>query len=119
LAIAILIHTLVTTVRRWRSDLALLATLGFVRRQSATATAWHAFAVAGVSLLIGVPVGAAVGRVIWTAFADHLGVDAAAVIPWLAIAVVVPSALLLAVLVAVLPALMAGRTNPALALRAP
>ena len=118
LAIAILVHTLVTTVRRWRSDLALLTTLGFVRRQSAAATAWHAFAVAGVSLLLGVPIGAAVGRVVWNAFARHLGVDATAVIPWVAIALVVPAALVLAVLVAMVPALMARRTRPAVALRA-
>jgi predicted lysophospholipase L1 biosynthesis ABC-type transport system permease subunit len=118
LAIAILVHTLVTTVRRWRSDLALLTTLGFVRRQSAAATAWHAFAVAGVSLLLGVPIGAAVGRVVWNAFARHLGVDATAVTPWAAIALVVPAALVLAVLVAVVPALMARRTRPAIALRA-
>ncbi|MET0883992.1 MAG: FtsX-like permease family protein [Acidimicrobiales bacterium] len=118
LAIAILVHTLVTTVRRWRSDLALLTTLGFIRRQSAAATAWHAFAVAGVSLLVGVPIGAAVGRVVWNAFARHLGVDATAVTPWVAIALVVPAALVLAVLVAVVPALMARGTRPAVALRA-
>jgi ABC-type antimicrobial peptide transport system permease subunit len=119
LAAAILIHTLVTTVRRWRPDLALLTTLGFVRRQLAAATAWHAVLVAGVSLLLGVPLGAAVGRVVWSTFARHLGVDAAAVTPWTAIVLVVPVALLLAVLVAVVPALMARRNRPAVALRRP
>ncbi|HEY5887948.1 MAG TPA: FtsX-like permease family protein [Acidimicrobiales bacterium] len=119
LAAAILIHTLMTTVRRWRPDLALLAILGFVRRQLAAATAWHALVVAGASLLLGVPLGVGVGRVLWSAFARHLGVDATAVTPWTAIILVVPTALLVSVLVAVVPALMAGRNRPAVALRRP
>lgn len=59
------------------------------------------------------------GRVLWSAFARHLGVNATAVTPWTAIILVVPVALLLAVLVAVVPALMARRNRPAVALRRP
>ncbi len=56
---------------------------------------------------------------VWHAFAGHLGVDAAAVTPWAAIVLVVPAALVLSVLVAVVPALIARRTRPAETLRAP
>jgi ABC-type antimicrobial peptide transport system permease subunit len=41
------------------------------------------------------------------------------VTPWTAIVLVVPAALVLAVLVAVVPALIARRARPAVALRAP
>src|SRR5207245_1842944 len=41
LAIASIGHVLVTSIRRRRRDLAVLTTLGFVRRQVSTAVAWQ------------------------------------------------------------------------------
>lgn len=50
---------------------------------------------------------------IWALFADSLGIDVNPVTPWSGIAVLVPVALLLAVVVAVVPAFLAARARPA------
>ena len=49
--------TLVTSVRRRRTDLALLKSLGFTRRQLASAIAWQASVAVGIGCLIGIPLG--------------------------------------------------------------
>jgi putative ABC transport system permease protein len=116
-ALATLVHVLVTSVRRRRRDLAILRTIGFRRRQIAATIAWQATTIAVISLLIGVPVGFLVGRFTWALFADHLGVVSVPVAAWSSIAVVVPTVLILANVVAIGPALFARRTQPAQELR--
>ena len=74
---------LVTAVRRRRRDLAVLKTLGFDRRQVRMTVAWHATTVACIGLLLGIPLGVAVGRLVWRAVAENLGVSAAATWPTL------------------------------------
>jgi ABC-type antimicrobial peptide transport system permease subunit len=108
----------VTGVRRHRHDLGVLAALGFVRRQIASTTAWQAITVAGVSLLVGIPVGVAAGRFVWNRFADHLGAVVPAQSPVTAILVAVPVTIVLAVAVSLPPAWAAARTRPSVALRA-
>jgi ABC-type antimicrobial peptide transport system permease subunit len=73
LAAATLAHTLVTSIRRRRRDLAILKMLGFVPAQVRWAVAWQATTFVSVALLIGLPAGIAVGRVTWSAFASNLG----------------------------------------------
>jgi FtsX-like permease family len=117
-AAAALAHALVTSIRRRRRDLAILKTLGFTRPQVAAAVAWHATTVAAIGILIGLPLGLAVGRFAWNVFAEDLGVVPEVVTPVALTAAVVPAALLLANLVAVLPGWTAARTRPAIVLRA-
>jgi hypothetical protein len=74
LAAATLAHMLITAVLRRRRDLAILKTLGFVKRQMSRTVAWQATTLAGVALLIGLPLGIAVGRWTWTAFAHQFGI---------------------------------------------
>jgi hypothetical protein len=74
--------------------------------------------VAGVSLLFGLPLSVTAGRWTWALFAAHLGIGAGIVTPLGAVALVVPAALALAVIVAALPGCAAGRTRPAAVLRA-
>ena len=69
-----------------------------------------------ISLAVGIVLGIIGGRWAWALFADNLGIEADPVMPWSGIAVLVPASLLLAVAVAVVPALLAGRTHPAEAL---
>jgi hypothetical protein len=116
-AVAGLGLTLIASVRRRRRDFALLKTLGFTRRQLATAVAWQASTIAVVSLVAGVPLGAAAGRWLWLAFARELSAVPAPVIPALAITLSAVGALVLANLVAALPGRSAGRTPAALVLR--
>jgi putative ABC transport system permease protein len=117
-AAAALGHALVTSVRRRRRELAILKTLGFTRAQVVAAVAWQATTVAAIGLLIGLPLGLGIGRFAWNVFADDLGVVPAAVTPIGLTALVVPATIVLANLIATLPAQAAARTRPALVLRA-
>src|SRR5439155_13144998 len=61
LAAGTLAQTLVTSVRRRRRDLAVMKTLGFVQRQVRGTVAWQATTLAVVSLVLGLPIGLALG----------------------------------------------------------
>jgi ABC-type antimicrobial peptide transport system permease subunit len=117
LAMATLAHLSLTTARRRRHDLAVLRTLGFVRRQVIGTVSWQATALLAVALAIGLPVGVALGRWLWTWFADRLGAAVSISVPvgWLLL--VIPVALLVANLVAMGPAWRAARRPPGPALR--
>jgi hypothetical protein len=114
---ATLSHTLVTSIRRRRRDLAILKTLGFVRRQVSAAVAWQSTTVAVLALLLGIPVGIAAGRLVWTVFADSLGVVPEPVVALGGTLLLVPAVLIVSNLIAALPARSAGRTRPAIELR--
>lgn len=117
MAIASLTHALVTSIRRRRHDLAVLKTIGFVGRQVRASVAWQGSTLTVIAVIVGLPLGIAAGRWAWNGFARDLGVVAAPVSPILALALVVPAALLVANAVAALPARAAARTQPAVALR--
>ena len=108
---------LITAVRRRRRDLAVLKTLGFDRGQVRMTVAWQATTVAAIGLLLGIPLGLALGRVVWHLVADELGVAGTPSWPVLAIALLVPVALVAVNLMAALPAHRAARTRPAVVLR--
>jgi ABC-type lipoprotein release transport system permease subunit len=116
IALGLLVHVLVSSVRRRRRELALYKTLGFVRRQVSAVSAWQATTMAAVALLVGVPVGIAIGAVVWRLFAGQLGVAPDVGFPP-ALLLAVPGVLVLVNLVALVPALLAARTHPATVLR--
>lgn len=116
LAAGALIHALLTSIRRRRRDLAVLKTLGFVGTQVRSAIRWQAITMTAVALIVAMPAGIAVGRWLWLLFAGDIGVVPEALIPAFAF-VVVPVALLLAIVLAAAPARSAARTQPALVLR--
>jgi hypothetical protein len=117
-AVAALGLALVASVRRRRRDLALLKTLGFTRRQLAATIAWQSTVIAAGGVVIGVPVGVAVGRWLWIVFARSLSAVPDPVIPAASVALAALAALVLANLVAALPGRAAARTPAALLLRA-
>jgi hypothetical protein len=117
-AAATLAHALITSVRRRRRALAILKTLGFTRAQVVAAVAWHATTVAAIGLLVGLPLGIGIGRFAWNLFAEDLGVVPQAVTPIGLSVLVVPATIVLANMIAALPAQTAARTRPALVLRA-
>ena len=117
-ALAAVTNLLVSSIRRRRRDLAILKTLGFVRRQVWATVAWQASVVAVVSLIVGLPIGIAAGRWAWSAFAGNVGVVPEPAIPLVAVVLVVPIAVLAANAVAALPARAAGRVRPAVVFRA-
>jgi ABC-type lipoprotein release transport system permease subunit len=110
-------HALVTSVRRRRRDLAVLKSLGFVRRQVLAAVAWQATTFAAVACLFGLPLGVAAGRWAWVLVNRGLGSAAGPVTPTLAVLVIVPATVLVANALAALPARTAAATRPALVLR--
>lgn len=117
IAAGTLAHTLMAGVRRRRRDLAILKTLGFVRRQVRAAVAWQATSLVVVALVCALPVGVAAGRWAWRVFADSLGIVPEPVVPLLGVILVVPATVLVANLLAALPARSAAAVQPALALR--
>ena len=117
LAVAATSHALLTALRRRRRELAILKTLGFVRRQVATTVVVHALVFGVVGLTIGLPLGYGVGRQAWRAVATSHGFAADVLVPaW--VASLVPGGLAVILAVAALPARAAARTPSADLLRA-
>jgi hypothetical protein len=116
LASGIIAHTLLTSVRRRRRELAILKTLGFVARQVQSTVAWQATAIAGVSLIVGLPLGLLAGRWAWILLADQVAIVPAPVISLLVL-LAIPAVLVLANAIAAIPARSAARTQPAAVLR--
>jgi hypothetical protein len=116
LALVAIAHTLMTTTRRRRHDLAVLRALGFERRQVRATLAWQATTIAAVGLLVGVPLGVVVGSVVWRRVAESIGITPTPDYPILALLLVVPAVLLLVNLVGLWPSSAAARTRPAVAL---
>jgi hypothetical protein len=117
LALAVLAHALVTTLRRRRRDLAVLRTVGFLRLQLAVAMVAFAGTIVVLAVAVGAPIGVAVGRVAWRLVAESLGTPAPAVLPVPVLLLVAPLTLLVALAVAAQPARAAAATEPALVLR--
>jgi ABC-type lipoprotein release transport system permease subunit len=116
-AAAVLGHLLVSAVRSRRRDFAMLATLGFVPGQLRSAVRWQATVVALVASLVGIPLGVAAGRVLWTRFADGIHAVSAPTVPWWEVALAAPVAIVVANAVAAVPGRWASRTSPAATLR--
>jgi hypothetical protein len=117
LACATVAHALVTTVRRRRHDLAVLRSIGFTRRQTRGAIAWQATLLATVGIVVGVPLGIAVGRLAWRWLADDFPIAYVPPLAALAVVVVAAAAIALANALAAGPAHVATRIRPAEALR--
>jgi ABC-type antimicrobial peptide transport system permease subunit len=115
---ATLLHLLLVSRVRRRSETGLLKALGFVRRQVAAAVCWQATAVALAGIAVGVPAGIAAGRALWRLFATNFGVVPVAVVEPVLIVVLAVGVLAAANLLAAIPALLAARSRSADLLRA-
>jgi hypothetical protein len=110
---ATLLHLLVVSVSRRRHQVGLLKVLGFVNRQVISSVAWQATTLAAVGIVIGIPLGVVLGRATWNLFANNLGVVPVAVVPIWIVAVLALGVVVVANVLAVLPALAATRSRPA------
>ena len=117
-AVGTLAHVLVTAVRQRRRDLALLKTLGLVRRQVLSVVEWQALSLAAVALVIGVPLGLLAGRWAWVLFASSAGLAPAASIPLALVLLTIPVTAALAAGLAVGPGRAAARVRAGVVLRA-
>ena len=104
-AVATLVHALVTTVHRRRRDLAVLRALGLTRRQVLATVGWQAVVIVAAAAIVAVPLGVAAGRWGWILFADELEVISQPVVPVLALL----AAALVAIVLGEAVALAAGR----------
>jgi ABC-type lipoprotein release transport system permease subunit len=110
--------TLLASVRRRRRDLALLKSLGFTRSQLAATVAWQSTVAVVLGVVAGVPLGIAVGRYLWDLFAREINAVPAPTVPVMSVVLIAVGALVLANLVAAVPARVAARAPTALLLRA-
>jgi hypothetical protein len=117
-AVVALALTLIASVRQRRRDLALLKTVGFVRRQLAAAVAWQATVAALVGIAVGIPLGVIAGRWLWDLFADQIYAVPYPTVSVPSIFLVALGTLVLANVVAAVPARTAARTPTAVLLRA-
>jgi ABC-type lipoprotein release transport system permease subunit len=117
LALLTVAHLLATSIRRRRRDVAVLKTLGFTPGDLGRAVAWQATTLAVVTLVTGIPLGIVAGRAAWHLFAGQLGVVPGVSTPVVLLALIVPAAIALAVLVSIGPAVTAMRVHPAATLR--
>lgn len=103
LAVGAVGHALATAVRRRRRDIAVLRALGVTRWDCRVMVVTQASLLAVFGLVVGVPLGNALGRALWRTVAESTPVDYVPPIAvWLLI-VIAPAALLLANLLAAWP----------------
>ena len=110
--------TLVASVRQRRRQFAVLKALGFTQRQLAASVAWQSSVAAVAGVVVGVPAGIALGRWLWTLFAEGISAVPHPTVPTLSIALVALGAIVFANLVALFPGRVAARTRTSLLLRA-
>jgi hypothetical protein len=117
LGIGVLAYTITATTRRRRHELAVLRSLGFLRRDIGATVRWHALTIVSVCIIVAVPIGIGLGRTLWSAFARGLGVLDDPLTPALNIAGVVVVAIAGSLALAAGPGRRAGRLRPADVLR--
>jgi predicted lysophospholipase L1 biosynthesis ABC-type transport system permease subunit len=98
-------------VRRRRPDLAVLRALGLPRRRLGSIVHWQVtFAVVAV-LVVAVPLGVALGTVLYRTFPDQMGAATTTEVPWATIAAAAAGLLVLANLIVVVPGRRAARAT--------
>ena len=103
LALGAVGHALATAIRRRRGEVAVLRALGMTPGQSHRVVLTQATVTALVGLVVGVPLGVALGRTVWRYVADAMYYHYVPPVARLALILVVPVAVLAAVLLAAWP----------------
>ena len=109
-------HAVILGIRRRRRELAVLRTIGFRRRDVRAAIAYQSTILTVLGLAVGIPLGVVVGRLVWRAVADGLGVAAQFDLSVLAVVLLAAGALLVANVIGAIAAQAAIRDRPATAL---
>jgi hypothetical protein len=117
LAVVAVGHALSIAVRRRRHELAVLRALGLTRGQSRTVIVTQATLLAIIGLVFGIPLGVAVGRVLWRAAAGTTPIAYHSPLASLALLLIVPLALVVANMLAVWPGHRAARLRTGEVLR--
>jgi ABC-type lipoprotein release transport system permease subunit len=118
LAVGAVGHALATAVRRRSHDLAVLRAVGLTQWQCRWVVVTQASVLAVIGLVIGIPTGLAIGRVVWRGVADYTPLQYVPPVALWALLVVGPAALVLANLLGAWPGRRAARLRIAHVLRA-
>ena len=118
LAIGAVGHALVTVVQRRIQDVAVLRVMGMTPRQCRLIVLTQGSVLALAGLLIGLPAGLVVGRLLWRTVAGYTPVQYVPPIATVVMVVIVPAALVLTSLLGLWPGRRAARLRVANALRA-
>jgi predicted lysophospholipase L1 biosynthesis ABC-type transport system permease subunit len=110
---AAVVHVLLATGRRHGRDLAVLSVLGATPGQVRATLAVAALATVLPAVIVGVPVGLGVARIVWWEIAASTGVGGDVAVPVALLVAIGPGLILGALLAAVVPAAHAERTPPA------
>ena len=117
LALAAVGHALSIGVRRRRHELAVLRALGLTRRQSRLVITTQASLLALIGLAVGIPLGVALGRILWRAAANMAPLAYHPPVALWALLLIAPVALVAANLLAAWPAERAARLRTGQILR--
>lgn len=118
LAVVVLLHVLVGSVRQRRTELGVLRAIGLRPRQVAATVVWQTGAQVLLVAAVSVPAGVVLSRVAWRWFADAVGIAPEASTPFGVVAVATVAVVLVSMLACLLPARRAGSVHPAHVLRA-
>jgi predicted lysophospholipase L1 biosynthesis ABC-type transport system permease subunit len=110
-------HVMLTSMRSRRRDLAILRSLGADRGWITRAVHWQATVLTLLPVLVGIPVGVVIGRLVFVAFADSMGAVHDAAVPLLTIALGALALVALANAIAELVSRRTRRREPALLLQ--
>ena len=117
LAVAALLHVLVTTARVRAGEFAVLRAIGFTRRGTRRIVNVQAAVVFVVGLVFGIPLGLALGRTGWSLIAERVPLEVVSPVALVATALLVPTGLVIAQVLSVVPAHRAAHRSPADVLR--
>jgi ABC-type antimicrobial peptide transport system permease subunit len=116
-AVGTVAHSLITSTSGRRRDIAVLRSLGFVSPQVLRTVWWQSAVIVGVAIVIGMPLGLALGRIGWSLLERQMAILSTASTPVGALAALVAATLVVALLVASGPAVQAASTTTSAALR--
>lgn len=111
------VSAMVLTIRRRRREIAVLRSLGFVRRQVIGAIGAQSATLTLLALVAGLPLGIVAGRTVYGLLGANVGFLVQTTVPPVGLAAVVAGALLAAVLATLAVAPSAVRPSPAATLR--
>jgi putative ABC transport system permease protein len=111
-------HTLLAASRRHLRDVTVLAVLGATPGQVRATLAVTATATVLPVLLLGIPLGLGIARLLWGQVAISIGVGGDLAVPAGLLALAVPVVVVVALVLAVLPAARAAQLPAAVLLRA-
>jgi hypothetical protein len=103
IAVAALGSVLLSTARRRRHDFAVFRTLGLTRGGVQTVLSAQATAIGLFGLVVGVPLGLAVGRLAWRSIAERVPLSDVAPFALVAVVLIVPVTIVVANLLAIWP----------------